>query len=143
MRRAKAQRPGQVGRTSQHGTAGGGVDDDGEVPRHERDVGSHGPSRGPMVEAEAELGEAVEDAAGEAVGKELALAVELRCDPDGWPPAQETALRAWSDMGGDAVLIHMWGRGRRGEESGRRHADMGYDAGDGTGVATGGRRVRG
>jgi hypothetical protein len=64
-----------------------------------------------MLDTEPELGEAVKDAAGEAVGKELALAVEFRCDPDRRAPTQETALRRgrgwdWSDMGADAVLIH-------------------------------------
>jgi hypothetical protein len=46
-----------------------------------------------MVDAEPELCETVEDAAGEAMGEELALAVELRCDPDGRAPTQETAPR--------------------------------------------------
>lgn len=77
VRRTKVQRSCKVGRASQHGAARGSVDDGGEVPRDERHLGSRGPSCGPVVKSEAELGKAVEDAAGDAVGKELVLAVEL------------------------------------------------------------------
>lgn len=128
MRGAQAQRASEVSGAPQHGAAGGGVDDDGEVARQERDLGRRSPSRGPVVEAEAELGEAVEDPAGKAVGEEPALAVELRGHPDGRPPPQEPALRRGRGRGlggvGDAaatVFVHGRGRGRSGEERGRRH----------------------
>lgn len=80
VRGAESQRAGQVGGAAQHGASVCGVDDDGEVPRQEPNLGrapGDPSSSGAMADAEAELGDAVEDAAGEAVGEEPPLAVEL------------------------------------------------------------------
>jgi len=122
VRGAQAQRAGEVGGAPQHGAAGRGVDDDGEVPRQERDFrrAPGDPSfPGGVAEAEAELSETVEDAAGEAVGEEPPLAVELRGHPDGRTPADEWGLRLlWGRCQvqgrgrgrGGAAFVH--GRGR-------------------------------
>lgn len=135
---AEAKRSGEVGGAPQHGASGYGVDGDGEVPREERDLGRRrlhrrrpGPAD-PVVDPDPELGEAVHDAAGEAVGEEPGVAVELRGDADSRPPpprrrrgslrgrrrggARERVVRARA-----GVLVHRRGRGRGGEERRGRH----------------------
>lgn len=129
---AQSQGASEVGGAAQHGASGCGVDDDGEVPRQDPNLGrAPGDPSSPsaMANAETELGDAVEDAAGEAVGEEAPFAVELRGHADGREPAQERGLRLrlewgwgggrgrWGGRGG-AFFVH--GRGR--EEGRRRHA---------------------
>ena len=122
VRGLQAQRAGEVGGAPQHGAAGRVVDDDGEVPRQEREIGrapGDPSSPGGVADSEAELGKAVEDAAGEAVGEEPLLTVELRGHPDGRTPADEWGLRLlWGRCQvqgrgrgrGGAAFVH--GRGR-------------------------------
>lgn len=135
---AEAKRSGEVGGAPQHGASGYGVDGDGEVPCEERDLGRRrlhrrrpGPAD-PVVDPDPELGEAIHDAAGEAVGEEPGVAVELRGDADSRPPpprrrrgslrgrrrggARERVVRARA-----GVLVHRRGRGRGGEERRGRH----------------------
>lgn len=83
------QEVGEIEGAPEEGVAGLEVVEDGEVLGEEAELGEGDLAAGVVLEGELDLGEAVEEAAGDLVEEHRAVAVELRRHPDRGPGDRE------------------------------------------------------